>query len=276
MKTLDSAGLTDIGKKRKINQDSFLVNDASGLYVVADGIGGRLAGDVASKMAVEIVEKTFASQTSSPEDEKNNDGLSKKALRLLGAISEANKRVFDAARTNDALKGMGTTISAVCMTDNPSIGKTLIGANIGDSPIYLVHQGSIEMLSVPHTVTAKMPVPNSESNAPATPMIKHMLTRAVGIKNSVEADTFEIQCYTGDIVVICSDGLCNKVEREEINTIVSYFPPKEACQNLVDLANHRGGEDNITVVIVKVTAAPTKRRLGWLLGGMAQLFNSHK
>jgi protein phosphatase len=119
---------------------------------------------------------------------------------------------------------------------------------VGDSPIYLVRHGKIDLLSVPHTLLADLP-PHE-----AVPGMSNILTRAVGSKLAVEADICELNCFKGDILVICSDGLITQVTASEILAIAGAQPPKAACRTLVDLANRRGGDDNISVVVLRVAA----------------------
>jgi protein phosphatase len=136
---------------------------------------------------------------------------------------------------------MGSTVAAVCFAD-----ATLVAANIGDSPIYLVRNGGIDLLSVPHTLQAEI------ASAAHAKYFSNVLTRAVGSKPAVEADICELSCYKGDILVICSDGLSTKVALLEILSVVTSRAPARACRSLVDLANERGGDDNISIVIMRV------------------------
>jgi len=142
---------------------------------------------------------------------------------------------------------MGSTVSAICFTDS-----TLIAANVGDSPIYLVRDGKIKLLSVPHTFLAEQRALNPENAEKLGVEFRHVLTRAVGTDQSVNADNYEIQCFRDDILVISSDGLNDKVSPEEILELAHNNGPDTACRKLVDLANDRGGEDNITVIVIKV------------------------
>jgi protein phosphatase len=142
---------------------------------------------------------------------------------------------------------MGSTVSSVYFTNN-----TLISANVGDSPIYLIHNGRIEMLSVPHTVMDEQAKLDPQNAQQLGNEFKHMLTRAIGVKETVEPDISEIQCFKGDKLIICSDGLSNKVTTDEIHEIVNKERSEKACRKLVDLANERGGEDNVTVIVLNV------------------------
>lgn len=247
---IESAGLTDVGKKRKNNEDSLFLSDKQKLYVVADGMGGHQAGEVASSLVVETLweyMKRFAEGEDVEELEAYDDALSLEANRLLSGIRLANQSVYQAAQSKPAYKGMGSTVSSAYFTKN-----TLITANVGDSPIYLIHNGKIEMLSVPHTVMAEQEAMDPENAKQLGQEFRHMLTRAMGVRESVDADISEIQCFKGDRLVICSDGLSEKVTKDEIHEIVKKERSDKACRKLVDLANERGGDDNITVIVLRV------------------------
>jgi protein phosphatase len=250
MYVIESAGLTDVGKKRKNNEDSLFLSDTQKLYVVADGMGGHQAGEVASSLVVETLweyMKRFSGDEAGQELEQHDESLSLEANRLLSGIHLANKSVFQAAQSKSTYHGMGSTVSTVYFTNN-----TLITANVGDSPIYLVHNGKIEMLSVPHTVMAEQEALDPESARKLGREFRHMLTRAIGVNETVEPDISEIQCFRGDKLIICSDGLSEKVTKDEIHTIVKKERCENACRKLVDLANERGGEDNVTVIVLKI------------------------
>ena len=247
MNQVESAGLTDIGRKREINQDTFLVDDRTGLYVVADGMGGHKAGEIASRIVVETLSERIADPASGSKAADVDDSFSPEANRLMNAIRDANRNVFDTSRKNDEYRGMGSTVSAVYLCDD-----TIIGANVGDSPIYLIHRKNIEEIFEPHTLAAEQAAADPSGKARPDRSLHHILTRAVGTHDSVDAHLWEIMGFKGDILVIGSDGLSNKVSREEISKAAQTMPPGKACRYLVDLANRRGGEDNITVVIIKI------------------------
>ena len=250
MVAIESAGITDIGKKRKNNEDSLFLDDDLGLYIVADGMGGHFAGEVASRLVVETI-RDYMSRFKEDEDveelEDTDESLSKEANRLLSGITLANQGVYQVAESNESYLGMGSTVSVVYFTDD-----TIIAANVGDSPVYLVHDGSIELLSVTHNVLAEQTAKNPEAAKRLGPEFKHMLTRAMGIEKTVKPDICEIQYFDGDILTISSDGLSDKVTPDEVLDIVESERPEMACQTLVDLANERGGDDNITIIVLKV------------------------
>ncbi len=142
---------------------------------------------------------------------------------------------------------MGSTVSAVYFTDG-----TLIVANVGDSPIYLIRDGKIKLISVLHTVLAEQAAINPEYAEKLGQEFRHVLTRAMGTEESVKTDINEIQCFKDDILVISSDGLSDKASPEEILMLVNQNELDTACQRLVKLANDRGGDDNVTTIVLKV------------------------
>ena len=238
MVIIESAGITDIGRKRKNNEDCLFLDDDQRLYVVADGMGGHQAGEVASKLVVETIQNYMR---------RFREKEGGEADRLLSSIHLANQAVFQASRNKNSCQGMGSTVSAVYFTDN-----TLIAANVGDSPIYLVRDKSIKLLSVIHNLLAEQTAIDPEGAKYLSSMLKHILTRAMGIEKTVKPDICEIQCFKDDILVISSDGLSDKVSPEEILTVVKKERPDKACDTLVNLANQYGGDDNITIIILKV------------------------
>jgi len=268
MYVIESAGITDVGQRRKNNEDALFLNDKQQLYVVADGMGGHQAGEVASGIVVDTLWeyiKRFDEQSDAEALEDPDESLSKEANRLLAGIYLANKSVYQTAQSKESYHGMGATVSSVYFTDN-----TLITANVGDSPIFLIHDGAIELLSVPHTVYAEQTVLDPENAGQLGNEFKHMLTRAMGVDETVRADISEIQCFKGDILVISSDGLTDMVEKKEIHEVVKKERPEKACRILVNMANERGGKDNITIIVLKVKKAISKPGGFW--GFLSKLF----
>jgi len=247
---IESAGITDIGKCREDNEDALLIDDDMGLYIVADGVGGHQAGEVASHLVVETMSHTIRkliNADSTGELIDHDPTLSSSANRLMSSIHLANRDVHMSSNSIKDYHGMGSTVSAVYFAD-----ESLIAANVGDSPIYLIRDGSIDVLSVPHTILAEqVPTVFNETKQKEN-ALKHILTQAMGIEQTVTAEVCEIQWFPGDIVVICSDGLSNKLCPEEISKIVTRERPNIACRSLIDLANESGGDDNITVIVLMV------------------------
>jgi len=250
MVVVESAGITDVGRKRKGNEDALFLSEDLGLYVVADGMGGHKAGEVASTLVIETL-GDYMKKSGKDDDgdapEVHEGAQSNEANRLLASIHQANRWIHQFAQGDESYHGMGSTVSAVYFAD-----ETLMAANVGDSPIYLVHNKIIELLSVTHTVMAEQEALNPEGAKQLGKQFKHTLTRAMGIEGTVAPDICEIPCFKGDILVISSDGLSDKVSPEEILDVVTESRPEKACRALVDLANERGGDDNVTVIVLKV------------------------
>lgn len=270
MVDIESTGISDVGRKRKGNEDSLFLDGSMNLYVVADGMGGHQAGEVASNIVVETIRdymKRFKDNNSDVEElEDSDNSLSKDANRLVSSIHLANKGVYSLSRTNESYEGMGSTISAVLFTE-----ENLIAANVGDSPIYLIHNGNIELLSVPHTVLAEQMAIDPEGAKKLGPRFRHMLTQAVGIGLTLKPDVCETPCFKGDMLILSSDGLSDKVTPEEILETVRNEQPPKACRALVDLANERGGDDNVTVIVLKVKDKKSKK--GGLKGLISRIRN---
>lgn len=232
---------TDIGRKREVNQDYVLVSDTPvgnipNLLVVADGMGGHNGGEFASKFVVEALKEELEKST--------EDGP--KAM-MSKAIEIANRRLIEVAKQNIRLKGMGTTLVAATV-----IERTLYFANIGDSRLYLLNDG-IKQLSRDHSLVQEM-VRLGGINAEEAKHHpdKNIITRAIGAKEKVEIDFFEYRLKKGDIILMCTDGLSNMMEDEDIFYIVkSSRDIVEATERLIDKANDNGGNDNIGVVIAK-------------------------
>jgi len=247
---IESAGITDIGKKRKINEDSFFLDDELGLYLVADGMGGHRAGEVASNLVSETISdyiKKLSKDNDTQEFNIPDETLSRKANHLISAISLSNRIAYQVSNKNETYRGMGSTLSAVYFDKD-----TFIAANVGDSPIYLVHNGDIELISVPHTVIAELEAAGSEGSTQLGPDYYSMLTRAVGTDETVKPDICEIPYFKNDIIIICSDGLSGNVTPNEMLDSVVNNSSETAGRYLIDLANERGGDDNISVIIIKI------------------------
>ncbi len=248
------------------------LDDKLGLYIVADGMGGHRAGEVASNLIVETISdyiKKLSKDDDTQEFSIPDETLSKKANHLISAISLSNQITHQISIKNEAYQGMGSTLSAVYFNND-----TFIAANVGDSPIYLVHNGDIELISVLHTVIAEHEAVSSEGSIQLGPDYYNMLTRAVGTDESVKPDICEIPYFSNDSIVICSDGLSGNVAPNEILDATENNSPKVACHYLIDLANQRGGDDNISVVIIKVKRANSNTTgVMWLIGRIMEGFN---
>ncbi len=249
---IHAAGKSDIGLKRKINEDSILVSPELGLYVVADGVGGHRAGEVASQMAVNTLESYWkeikagkAPSFLHPVDESLPD----RARHLLNSIHLANLAVFEAQKENQ-YRGMGTTI-AVLLEDKDK----LWAANVGDSRIYHYNNERLMQMSKDHSLAEEKKLlemfPGIDPN---DTFAKNALTRALGLRDTVEAYLNPIIPNVGDQLLICSDGLTNYVNEEAIQLILSDpgMELERKVNVLVDEANKGGGGDNISVVLLEI------------------------
>ncbi len=251
---IESAGLTDVGQKREGNEDAFFVDEKQQIFVVADGMGGHLAGEVASGIVVDTFGRFARGEDDCTEFAVPDDALSAEATRLVSCIRKANHEVFTKSRSDENCRGMGSTVAAIHST-----GDTIIAANVGDSPIYFVRDGDIELISVMHTVAAEQAAIDPERLKLLPEKFLHMLSRAIGVSEDVQADVCETQCFKGDSFLLCSDGLSNLVAPNEMADIVSNNSAEEACRKFVDMANERGGDDNITVIVLRVKEVGSRK-----------------
>jgi len=249
---LRTSGISDIGLQREGNEDSLLVEDSLGLYIVADGMGGHLAGEVASKVAVEMINKSYRKwlMSETPEDELfgyPDRSLSRPGNYILSSIRLANRVIYEMAVEYDQYHGMGTTVSIVLITSG-----LVVAANVGDSRIYMVRDGRLERLSKDHTIVSEqveMGVMSAEEAAVSP--LKHILTRNLGSAENVDAEIFEIEPSNKDRLILCSDGLTDLVSDEEILAVTKKAEdPENLCEKFVQLARSRGAHDNTTVVSV--------------------------
>ena len=242
---MHAVGLTDVGRVRSINQDSFhLINDKN-ISIVADGMGGHAAGDQASKIAVKTITEILTAY-----DFDNEDGEESMSIEELVryALQEANEQILLASLSNQHLQGMGTTAIVAVERD----GKLYVG-HIGDSRTYLVRNEKISQITEDHSVVQQLVKAGaiSEEEAEVHPY-KNVITRCLGMQANVEPDTLEMTLESGDRFIMCSDGLSNMVSDKEIQDFINdpELTPEETCQKLIDLANENGGTDNITAVLL--------------------------
>jgi len=243
---LESAGITNVGKVREKNEDAYMVDNKNQYYLVADGIGGHLSGEVASGIVVDSF-KDYLKNITVDDSFEISDTLCKEGKRLMALIHKANELVYKRSSEDKNCRGMGSTVSAVCFSDS-----TLVSANVGDSPTYLIRDGEAELISSIHNVGSDRVSIDPDRIKALGPKVLKMLSRAIGAAEDVSPDAREIPCFAGDRVVVCSDGLSNFVDPREIAEKVTSNPPEDACHILVDLANERGGLDNITVIVIEI------------------------
>jgi serine/threonine protein phosphatase PrpC len=246
---INAQGLTDKGLSRKHNEDSFFADKDLGLFIVADGLGGYAAGDVASGMAVEVLSDHIRKSRSGGEPlvGSSDSGRYDATNMLVSGIKLANRVVCEAAKNNSGWQGMGTTVVAA-LAD----GDKLSIAHAGDSRAYLVRSGTISQLTDDHSVVAEQVRKGLISTKQAAgSRIRNVITRALGYDEALEVDVTEIDIRDGDRLLLCSDGLNTMVADDEVLMIMATNDqPESACRRLVDEANNRGGKDNITVVAV--------------------------
>ncbi|HEY1695869.1 MAG TPA: PP2C family serine/threonine-protein phosphatase [Polyangiaceae bacterium] len=243
-------GVTDLGRKRTSNEDAFFMDDSLGLYVVADGMGGHAAGEVASREAVDtlygMVKRGLGElhelvSPLSPDD-------SRAACRLMeSAVQAATYFVYSIAEIDRDKSGMGTTISALLV-----LGEYAVTAQVGDSRIYCVTDGKVEQLTEDHTLIAwqlkqGLITPQEALRSPH----KNVITRAVGNREYVQVDTRCVPLAPATRFLLCSDGLHGYLHDDDIPAMVA-MGGSEAVQRFIDLANQRGGKDNITAVLVEI------------------------
>jgi len=236
---LRAAASTDVGLRRRINEDRYALAPELGLYLVADGMGGHTAGQVASELAADAALQAIRAL----------EGASASlAEKLRYAVASANRAIYTMAREKPELAGMGTTL--VCLLSGQ--GRAAL-AHVGDSRAYLVRGERIRQLTDDHSIVGELLRRNeiSEDAAKEHPH-RHVLTRALGVRRAVEPDLAELTPQAGDLFVLCSDGLTNHVEDHEIAKAVTQEEDlQEACERLIDLANGRGGEDNTTIIVAR-------------------------
>jgi len=259
-----------VGLKRETNEDHFSIEDALGLYVVADGMGGHQAGDVASRIAVELINKSFRRWVEQQAYPDELFGFPDRSLTIQGnyvlsSIKLANRVVYEMALEHERYHGMGTTVAILLVT--PSL---IVAANVGDSRIYLVRDDHIERLSKDHTIVAEqveMGVMTAEE-ASSAPM-KHVLTRNLGSAENVEVEIFEFEPSNNDRFILCTDGLTDLVsDREILEMAQDEDDPENLCRKCVQTALKRGAHDNTTVVSVFLT--DVKKRGGGTLSRIAR------
>ncbi len=241
--------MTDIGKRREMNQDYIYssetpVGNLANLFIVADGMGGHNAGDFASRYTVEHVVSAV-----------KESGLTEPVSLLGEALRRVNAELLGLAENSPQLKGMGTTFVAATIA-----GNCLYVANVGDSRLYVVSEGIIQVTK-DHSLVQEMVRMGEMNQAQArVHPDKNIITRAVGAFRDIETDFFEVSLRPGDRVLLCSDGLTNMLEDGEILRIMTSQPdPAESVKRLVEAANQNGGKDNISVIIIDPFSGEVRR-----------------
>jgi protein phosphatase len=244
--------LSDVGRKRKGNEDSLFVNPEQHLFVVADGMGGHAAGEIASKVAVDSINE-FVCLTGGDEEITwpfgLDENISYDGNRLKTAIRYANRKVLEATKEKSEYEGMATTVAAVLVDgDSANVG------HVGDSRVYLVRDGEITQLTSDHSWVNEQILSGVISPDQArTHPLRNVVTRALGGKPDLQVDMQLHKIKSGDVLLLCSDGLTTMITDEEISRLVrdAGSDVEKAAQSLVASANAKGGEDNITVLLLR-------------------------
>ena len=259
---LEIRGLSDVGKKRSHNEDSIGSDTELGLAVLADGMGGYKSGEVASAMAVTTImdELRAGCQTLKPGEIDEETGYSVESLLVKDAIEKANQTIFHTAQNQPQCHGMGTTlVAAVFYDDRVTI------AHVGDSRMYRLRDDHLEQITVDHSLLQELIDKGFYTPEEAKQSLnKNLVTRAMGIDATVKPDVQEELVMPGDIYLLCSDGLSDLVEDEEIHlTLTKYGDSlQETAKILVQLANDKGGKDNISVILAR-TLKPFPAKKSW-------------
>ncbi|MEI6079982.1 MAG: Stp1/IreP family PP2C-type Ser/Thr phosphatase [bacterium] len=240
MKGVKAFGRTDIGRKRSGNQDSIVLNDKIGLYAIADGMGGHKGGEIASALAVEVLESAL-----SKIDEKKHIQI---VPFLKEAISLASIRIHERASMDDSLKGMGTTLVCVFF-----YGAKCYIAQVGDSRVYLHREGDLWKITEDHSLVNEQVRSGLITRSQADKLAyKNVITRSVGFEEIVEVDVYVRELQSGDLFLLCSDGLTSMINDDEIKSNIDPDDIKKSVNDLIDAANNAGGYDNVSVIIARV------------------------
>ena len=266
---IDFAEMTDTGRVREHNEDAIGSVPDIGLMVLADGMGGYNAGEVASGIAVQIV-TDLASEAAAREELDDIDphsGLMRQSIILRDAIYRSNKIIFQTAQSQTHCEGMGTTIVACLFYDN----KVSV-AHVGDSRAYRLRGGQLEQVTLDHSLLQELVDRGFYSHEEAQRSTnRNYVTRALGVEPTVEVEVHEYDVLPEDIYLLCSDGLPDMVEDDDIHLTISTFNASldVVGQQLIDLANDHGGRDNVSVMLAQVKEAfPAKRGLFAKIAGL--------
>ncbi|HEY2498346.1 MAG TPA: Stp1/IreP family PP2C-type Ser/Thr phosphatase [Candidatus Angelobacter sp.] len=269
---VEVAGQTDVGCVRANNEDNFGYDSRYGIFVVCDGMGGQAAGEVASKMGVDALLSYFRDEASTAFHSLNGQNGSLGATQLANAIKVANQKIFKAGQEQHGRSGMGSTIVAALVR-----GNSLAIGHVGDSRIYLIRQETIQQLTQDHSLVMEQVRRGYITLEQAQKSeMQNIILRALGSEEAVEADVEDLVAVPGDILLMTSDGLTRHVQDEEILSIVETTSSlKQACSELVKMARERGGDDNITCLLVRIVDRPWYQNiLNKLFFGGAQWQNS--
>lgn len=245
---IEAYGNTDVGRVRPTNQDAFLCLPEEGAFIVADGIGGHVGGEVASMLCILAIQTFMQSAAALSASRDGCEHPCPAVMQALsGAVNHAALRIYERACAEPSLKGMGTTVTMLKIVADRGYF-----AHVGDSRLYLLRQGALQQLTTDHSwVNEQMQAGLLSRDEAASHPFRNVITRSVGCREKVTVETGCIDLLDGDCLLLCSDGLHGCVSNSEIARLL-IDGGTYAIRPLIDLANDRGGEDNITVVVVKV------------------------
>lgn len=249
---LRASAKTDTGQVRTVNEDAYACLTDQGLFVVCDGMGGEAAGEVASQLAVETVQRRL-SDTESPDDfAPVSENLLPRTNRLASAVRSSNHAIYERAQQDAGCAGMGTTLVGAWIADN-----IVSLAHVGDSRAYLWRKSRFDPLTRDHSlVEAKVAVGVLSRATSLQSKEQNVLLRVLGRELDVEADLAEVPVQPGDYVLLCSDGLTRMVDDAALaEAVATLRRPQRICDRLVDVANRDGGPDNITVIVVEIVGS---------------------
>ncbi len=257
----ESAARSDMGRVRKNNEDAFAVVPELNLFVLSDGMGGEAHGEVASGMTVETIRNHCLESTKNAQLPLIGEAvasLSPRANRLAGSVRLANTMIYESAQKHPSQKGMGATV-VVLWAD----AERMSVAHVGDSRLYRMRQGQLEQITQDHSLVAEQVRRGILTMQQAeVSQMQSVLIRALGIDAAVEVDAEDQPVLSGDIFVLCSDGLSRMVTDADIGSILNTsLTAQEATDRLINLANENGGEDNVTVIVVRVPGGGN----GWMV-----------
>ena len=245
---IKTAGLTDPGLVRTNNEDAVCVDDRLGLLIVADGMGGHQAGEVASGIAIKAIPDRLRQLG---EDETENNGFSHETNCLGLSFQTANQKIFEAAQRSPNDNGMGTTCTAILIK-----GNRFSVAHVGDTRCYLFRHGQLAQITEDHSLVMEQLKFGLISREEASQANQNVLTRSLGTHPEVKIDLDEHPLFPGDVLLLCSDGLGKELTEKQVTQIISETPePSELVRRLVAQANAAGGRDNITVAVAHIQEA---------------------
>ncbi len=247
---------TDVGRVRSHNEDSYLVDEEIGLYLVADGMGGHAGGAHASRACVDIVDRVVRHGLATLEGLAPEHQSNAICDLLSAAASEASARIYDQALADERLAGMGTTLTGMLVR-----GSVAHVVHVGDSRAYLLRGGTAQQLTDDHSwINEQVQAGLLTEEEAAASDLKHIITRSVGFERGVRADVLTVRVGLGDAILLCSDGLANYTDEAELGALARDHFLADLPRICVDLANQRGGEDNITVLVTLFANDVDQRR----------------